>query len=92
MNESSCSKSFIKIKLDGGDEKVSVTKLYLQVTIKYLYDEIIQPPMLGGLAEFIDNYRSIIISDSNLRELFPPQVKLMSKQRRYWCGCENFIL
>ena len=43
------SNNCIKIKPYGVDEKVSVTKLYLQVPLKYLYDDIIKPPSLGGL-------------------------------------------
>ena len=52
LDESSCSNNCIKIKLDEGDKKVSVTKLYLQVPIKYLYDEMIKPPSLGSLDEY----------------------------------------
>ena len=66
MNESPCSKNCIKIKLDEGDENVSVTKLYLQVPIKYLYDDMIKPSSLSGLDESIDNYGNFIISDSKL--------------------------
>ena len=35
--------------MDGGDEKVIVTKLYLQVAIKDLYNNTIKLPNLGGL-------------------------------------------
>ena len=59
----SCSKNFIQIKLDGGDENLSIIKLYLQVTIKDLYDEMIKPPSLCGLDEDMDNYGNFIISE-----------------------------
>ena len=41
-----------------------------------------KPPTLGGLTEARDNYRNVAISESKLHEFFPPQVQLMSKQRR----------
>ena len=41
VNESSCSKNSFKIKPDGGDKNISVTKLYLQVNIKGLFDDTI---------------------------------------------------
>ena len=33
----------------------------------------------------------MIISNSNLRGFFSPQVQLMSNQRRYLCGCQKII-
>ena len=78
-------------KFDGGDEKVSVIKLYLLVPIKELYDDMINPPSLCGLAEVVYSDRNLIISDSNLCELFPPQVKLMWKKRIYLCGSDNLF-
>ena len=72
VKESSCSKNCIKIKLDGGDEKVSVTKIYLHIPIKYLYDDMIKPPSLSGLDESIDNDGKFIIIDSKLHEFLPP--------------------
>ena len=89
VKESSCSRNFIRIKIDGGGEKVNVIKLYLQVPIKdiinKLYYGMIKPPSLGGLDEAIDNDGNIIISDSKLRKFFPPQVQLMSKKRINLC-------
>ena len=66
VNESSCSKNCIQIKTDEGDENVSVTKFYLQVPIKYLYDDIIKSPSLSGLNESMDNDGNFIIIDSKL--------------------------
>ena len=56
---------------------VSVTKLYLQVLIKYLYDDMIKQPNLGGLDESKDSDRNEIISDYKRRKLLPTQVQLM---------------
>ena len=70
MRESSCINICIKIKLDWGDEKVSVKILYLQVIIKVLYVDMIKPPGLGGFDESKDNDRNFIISDSKLCGFF----------------------
>ena len=68
-----------KLNFDGVDEKFSFTKIYLLVPIKYLYDNIVKKPSLGGLYEAIESDENVIISDSKLRELIPPQVQLFSK-------------
>ena len=65
----------------------SAVKIYLQVPIKELYDGIIKPPNLGVLNEAIGSDGNLIISDSKLCELLPPQSKAMPKQRSYLCGC-----
>ena len=49
---------------------------------------MIKPLSLGYLSESIDSDENVIISDSNLRGLLPPQVQLMSKQRMYLYGSE----
>ena len=66
MKEYFFSKGFIRIKPDVEYEKVSVAKIYLHVTIKYLYDDKIKPPSLGGLVEAIDSDEHSIFSDSKL--------------------------
>ena len=86
--EYSFSKNCIEIKIDGGNEKFSVNKLYLQVPIKHLYYDMIKPLCLRSFDEALDSGEHLIISDSKLCELLPPQVKLISKQRRDLCGCE----
>ena len=86
------SNNCIKIKVDEGNEKVIFTKLYLQLPIKELCCEIIKPTHLGGLAEAIDSDGDLININSDFSELLTQQVKIMSKQRRYLCGCEIFIL
>ena len=53
---------------------------------------MIKPPHLGGLYEYKESDVNVIISDSKLRELLTPQVKILSKQRRCLCGFEICIL
>ena len=45
----------------GCDKKISVTKLYLQVIIKYSYYDITKLPSLGVLDEAIDSDKTTII-------------------------------
>ena len=40
---------------------------------------LLKKPSLGGLYEAIESDENVIISDSKLRELIPPQVQLFSK-------------
>ena len=60
--------------------------------IKYLYYDMLKPPSLDVLDEDGDSDGNMIISDSKLRELLPPQVQIMSNQRRDFFGREIFIL
>ena len=48
-------------KLDGCDGNPGVTKLYLQVTIKYLYGDIIKPPNIYVLDEALCSDENEII-------------------------------
>ena len=72
----------MKIKVDGGDKTVIVTKIYSRVHIKGLYNGMIKPPSLGDLDESRDSDLNMIISDSKLRGFFSPKMQLMSNQRR----------
>ena len=45
----------------------------------------------GGLKYDMDEDDDIIISDSKLRSLFPPQLKHMSSLYKVMCGCEYCI-
>ena len=45
----------------------------------------------GGLKDSRDEYGKIIISDSTLRSLLPPQLKQVSARYKIMCGCECCI-
>ena len=49
------------------------------------------PPEEGGLKQAIDADNNIIISDSTLRSILPPQLKKMYAQYKFMCGCECYI-
>ena len=48
-------------------------------------------PTGGGIKDARDKDGKIIISDSKLRALLPPQLKKTSARYKIMCGCECFI-
>ena len=53
-------------------------KLLLQVYAQELYNRLVNNPEDGGIKEARDADDNIIISESTLRSLFPPQLKNIS--------------
>ena len=72
----------MKVCIDNSNEKVVVLKYLLQIPICELHSDLIKPKQDGGLVEACDDNGRVIISDSKLCKLIPPNVKSMSKQRR----------
>ena len=68
-----------------------VTKLLLQVSVRELHNSLVSYPNDGGLKDARDEDDNIIISDSTLCSIFPPQLKQMSSRYKVVCGCECFI-
>ena len=50
-------------------------KLLLQVSVRELYHSLVSDPSVGGIKDARDEDDNIIISDSTLRSLLPPQLK-----------------
>ena len=61
--------------LDDQTEPQIVPKLLLQVSIRELHNSLLSDPHDGGLKDARYEYGNIIISDSTLSSLFPPQLK-----------------
>ena len=59
--------------------------------IRGLHNSLVRNPDNGGLKEAKYEYDNIIISDSTLRSLFPPQLLKISEQYKVVCGCECYI-
>ena len=68
----------LKVPIDGPSELQLVPKLLLQVSVQELHNIMVIPPEEGGLneARYADN--NIIISDSTLLSINPPQLNNMS--------------
>ena len=57
-----------------------VPTLLLQVSVRELHNILVSDPNDGGLKNANDEDGKIIISDSTLRSLLPPQLKQMSER------------
>ena len=72
------------------DTKVKrrVPKLLLECSMRQLHNELIDSLDDGGLVgarHVITNY--VIISDTMLRYLVPPKLRLMTDNQKMMCGC-----
>ena len=77
--------------LDDQTELQLVPKLLYQVSVRELHNSLVSDPNDGGLKDARDENNKIIISDSTLCSLLPPQLKQMSARYKVMCGCECCI-
>ena len=82
------------VKNEENGKKERVGKLLLEIDIRELHNNMIAPPPPdgGGLAEARDAAGKIIISDTALRYLLPPQLKKMTEKHKQMCGCEICLI
>ena len=73
--QSPISNDYLKIMLDDQSEPQLVPKLLLKVSIRELHTSLLSDPNDGGLKDARYEDGDIIISDSTLRSLLPPQLK-----------------
>ena len=81
----------LKVVLYDQTEPQPVPKLLLQVSAREPHNILLSDPNYGGLKDARDEDGKIIISDSTLRSLLPPQLKKMSARYKIMCGCECCI-
>ena len=67
------------MKIDGYTEPQLLPKTLLHEYVRELHNNIVSATKYGGLKEAIDEDDRIIISDSKLRSLLPPQLKKIIK-------------
>ena len=65
--------------------------MLLQVSVREIHNSTLSPPEEGGMKEVRDAENNIIISDSTLLHIFPPQPKNMTYQYEVMCGYECCI-
>ena len=65
----------LKVKIDGYTKPQFVPKLLLRVSVKELNNNLFSATKDGGLKESRYEDNKIIISDSTLRLILPPQLK-----------------
>ncbi|OEU12947.1 hypothetical protein FRACYDRAFT_243199 [Fragilariopsis cylindrus CCMP1102] len=71
--------------------KKRVNKILLQIPVRELHNDLIDADPLIGLAGARDCNGKILISDTKLRELLPPHLRMMSDRYKIMCGCEPCI-
>ena len=89
--QSPISNDGLKVMFDDQTEPQLVPKLLLQVSVREIHNIVVSDPIDGGLKDARDEYGIIIISDSTLSSLLPPQLKRMSLRYKVMCGCECCI-
>jgi hypothetical protein len=67
---------------------IRVPKLLIEISVRELHNDLLELPESGGLAEARDAEGKVIISDSVLRCLLPPQLRKMTARHKQMCGCE----
>ena len=73
--------------LDDQTQPQIVPKLLFQVSVRELHNSLVSDPNDSGLKDARDEDGKIIISDSKLHSLLPPQLKKMSARYKIMCGC-----
>ena len=89
--QSPISRYCLEVMLDYQTEPQLVPKLLLKVFVIELHNSLVIDPNDGGIKDARYQENIIIISDSALRSLLPPQSKQMSARCKVMCGCEFFI-
>ena len=72
--QSPISNDCLKVVLDDQTEPQLVQKLLLQVSVRELHNSLVSDTNYGGLKDTRDEDGKVIISDSTLRSLLPPQL------------------
>jgi hypothetical protein len=72
-------------------KKERVSKLLLEIPFRELHNLLISPVSEGGFAEARDKSGKVVISDTALRYLAPPQLRKMTARHKQMCGCEMCI-
>ena len=86
--QSPISNDCLKVMFDDQTEPQLIPKLLLQVSVRELHTSLVSDTNDGGLKDAREEYNNIIISDSTLRSLFPPQLKETSARYKVMCGFE----
>ena len=68
-----------------------VTKLLLQVSVRELHDDLIGPPPKGLPSVYDPITKQLLVSESTLRAMLPPQLRRMTNAQKDICGCECCI-
>ena len=76
--------------LDDQTEPQLVPNILLQVSVIELNNSLVSDNNYGGIKDARDEHYNIIIGNSILRSLLPPQLKQMSARHKIIFGCECY--
>ena len=85
--QSPISNDCLKVVFDDNIEPQLVPILLLQVSVRELHNSHVSDPNDGGFRDARYEYDNIIISDSTLCSLLPPQLKQITARFKIMCGC-----
>ena len=80
--QSTIANDCLKLKIDVYTKLQLFTKLLLWVSVRELHKNLVNAKEYAGIKEARDEDDNIIISDSTLRSLFPPQFKKCRQDTR----------
>ena len=89
--QSPISNDCLEVMFDDQTEPKLVPKLLPQVSVRELHNSLVSGTNDDGLKDARDEGDNIIISDSTLCSLLPPQLKQISALYKVMCGCECCI-
>ena len=78
----------LKVYIDDHYETQLVPGLLLKLSVQELHNIMLSTPEEGGLNGAIDADNNIIIIDSMLQSMIPPQIKKMPVRYKVMCGFE----
>ena len=81
----------LKVMVDDQTEPQLVPKLSLQVSVRELHNSLVIDPNYVGIKDDWDEDGKIIISNSTLCSLLPPQLKQIYARYKVICNCECYI-
>ena len=71
-----------------GKKTKVLAKLLLQISIRELHNDLVAAAERGDLPELLDSNGRMIISDTRLRSILPPQLRRATQRHKQMCGCE----
>ena len=91
MSSSSCSIAnfqwFSQIYVRWSDRTSTFSKIVTSVYVRELHNILVSDPNDSGIKDSRYEDGKVIISDSTLCSLLPPQLKQMSARYKIMCGC-----
>jgi hypothetical protein len=86
--DSPIARDMLLIKDPETGRKVRTGKILLEVSVRELHNDLLDLPANGGLDCARSAEGKVLISDTALRYLLPPQLRRMTESHKQMCGCE----